>query len=448
MTARGAWVGLDVGTTSSKAVAYDEAGAPIGTGRARTVWRTTDQGVETDADALLQQALTALDEAVRRLPDGTRVLGIGVTSMGETGVLVDRAGRPCGPSIAWHDARDDVEVEALRRDLGEEAFGARAGKPLRGQFSLTKHRWLRQHQAGAAEAVRRFNVAEWVVRGLSGAEVCDRSLAGRTGWFDLAAGDWWDEALSWSGATRELMPALVDAGEAVGRVRSGHPQLHGAVVTTAGHDHQAAAVGAGAVGTGDELDSCGTAEALVRTVRPDLTPEQVLALARGGITTDVSVQPGRWSLLGGTEGGLAMERTLERLGVGRDGLAALDRAALALPGDHCDRGAADGADGANGADSADGADEEDPARTWRSAVEAATAEAVALHEAMTAVAGPHARLVAAGGWCNSAMVVDAKRRAFGPLEVSTVAEAGTRGAATLAARAAGALVGDEVLPRA
>ncbi len=67
---------------------------------------------------------------------------------------------------------------------------------------------------------------------------------------------------------------------------------------------------------------------------------------------------------------------------------------------------------------------------------------------MTAIAGPHARLVAAGGWCNSAMVVDAKRRAFGPLEVSTVAEAGTRGAATLAARAAGALVGDEVLPRA
>ncbi len=231
MTARGAWVGLDVGTTSSKAVAYDETGAPIGTGRARTIWRTTDHGVETDADALLQQALTALDEAVRQLPDGTRVLGVGVTSMGETGVLVDRAGRPCGPSIAWHDARDDVEVEALRRDLGEEAFGARAGKPLRGQFSLTKHRWLRQHQAGAAEAVRRFNVAEWVVRGLSGAEVCDRSLAGRTGWFDLAAGDWWDEALSWSGATRELMPALVDAGEAVGRVRSGHPQLHGAVVT-------------------------------------------------------------------------------------------------------------------------------------------------------------------------------------------------------------------------
>ncbi len=433
MTARGAWVGLDVGTTSSKAVVYDETGAPVGTGRARTTWRTTDRGVETDADALLEQALAALDEAVRQLPDDTRVLGVGVTSMGETGVLVDHAGRPCGPSIAWHDARDAVEVQALRRDIGEEAFGARAGKPLRGQFSLTKHRWLRQHQAGAAEAVRRFNVAEWVLRGLSGAEVCDRSLAGRTGWFDLAAGDWWDETLSWSGATRELMPALVDAGEAVGRVRSGHPRLHGAVVTTAGHDHQAAAVGAGAVGTGDELDSCGTAEALVRTVRPDLTPDQILALARGGITTDVSVQPGRWSLLGGTEGGLAMERTLERLGVGRDGLAALDRAALALSGDLSGGGVEGG---------------EDPARTWRSAVETATAEALALHAAMTAIAGPHARLVATGGWCHSAMVIDAKRRAFGPLEVSTVAEAGTRGAATLAARAAGALVGDEVLPSA
>ncbi len=431
MTVRGAWVGVDVGTTSSKAVAYDEAGVPLCSGRAKTTWRTTDRGVETDAGQVLGQAFAALDEAMQQLQDDTRVLGVGVTSMGETGVLVDRAGRSLAPSIAWHDARDTVEVDALRRDIGEKAFGARAGKPLRGQFSITKHRWLKRNEPGVCEAVRRFNIAEWVVRGLSGAEVCDRSLAGRTGWFDVPAGDWWDEALSWSGASRKMMPALVDAGEAVGRVRAGPSKLHGCVITTAGHDHQAAAVGVGAVDIGDELDSSGTAEALVRMVRPDLTPDQLYALARAGITTDVSVQPGRWSLLGGTEGGLAMQRTMEHLGVGRDGLAALDQAALAVSGDEL------------------GSEEAlDPGRIWRAAVEAATDEAAALHAAMTAIAGPPARLVATGGWCNSTMVLDAKRRAFGPLEVSTVAEAGTHGAATLAARAAGALTGDEVLPSA
>ena len=426
VTLTGAWVGLDVGTTSSKAVIYDERGRALSEGRAATSWQATPAGVETDAARLLAEALGALDAAARQAPDDVRILGVGVTSMGETGVLVDRAGRPVAPCIAWHDVRDGREVDLLRRDVGEDSFGSRAGKPLRGQFSVTKHRWLVQHEPAVAEATRRFNVAEWIVRGLSGAEVCDRSLACRTGWFDVAADDWWDAALDWSSASRTLMPGLVDAGTPVGRVSAGHPRLHDAVITTAGHDHQAAAVGVGAVGVGDELDSSGTAEALVRTVLPDLTPDQLLALARGGITTDISIQPGRWSLLGGTEGGLAMQRTLERLGVDRAGMAQLDAAALAAP-------------------STPQHSNQSPAAAWRAAVESATADAATLHAAMTAVVGPHTRLIATGGWCHSEMVLDAKRRAFGQLQVSQVAEAGTRGAATMAARAAGALKDDETL---
>ena len=93
------------------------------------------------------------------------------------------------------------------------------------------------------------------------AMVTELALASRTGWLDLSRRDWWPEGLAWSRATPELMPLLVEAGMPVGQITRSdtHPRLRSAVLTVAGHDHQAAAVGVGATGEGDEVDSCGTA---------------------------------------------------------------------------------------------------------------------------------------------------------------------------------------------
>ena len=124
---------------------------------------------------------------------------------------------PVAPVIAWHDGRDHEEVEALRRDITADTFAATTGKPLRGQWAITKHRWLLGHVPSAAHAVRRFNVAEWVVRGLGGDEVTELALACRTGWFDLSRRDWWPEGLAWSGAT-PAHAALVEAGLPVGQI--------------------------------------------------------------------------------------------------------------------------------------------------------------------------------------------------------------------------------------
>lgn len=431
------WAGLDAGTTSTKVVIYDDAGEPVAEGRHPTRWDLTADGVELDPRAVLDGARAALNQALDGLPDGLVVAGLGITSMGETGVLVDGQGLPVAPAIAWHDARDAAEVQRLERELGADTFSATTGKPIRGQWSLTKHRWLVDHRPEVAGAVRRFNVGEWVARGLGADEVCDRALACRTGWFDLIGNRWWDEALAWSGASASLMPALASSGEPIGRVSDGtvHPRLRGAVLTLAGHDHQAAALGAGAGGNHDEFDSSGTAEALIRTVPTTVTREQVLALARRGVTTDVSIQPGSWSLLGGTEGGLAMQRTLSVLGVSRAGLAALDDLALQAPAGAVRVGGI----GGTGLELGRLTDGVGPGHVWRAVVEAATAQAVDLHRAMADIVGPHGTLVAAGGWCNSAMVMAAKRAGFGELTVSTVGEAGALGAATLAARAAGHL---------
>ena len=283
------WLGVDVGTSSTKAVVYSDAGQPIGSGRATTPWYTGRDGVEVDPIALRDSAFAAIEEAVAAAA-GVAVGGVGITSMGETGVLVDGRGAPVAPAIAWHDVRDAAEAVQLARDVDPAAFTRRTGKPPTNQYALAKHRWLTTHVPASRTAVRRFNVAEWVARGLGADEVTERSLASRTGWLDLAREAFDAELLAWSGAAPSLMPPLVEAGRPVGAAT--HPLLAGAVITLAGHDHQAAAVGAGVTGAGDVLDSHGSAEAVLRIVPAGLAAGHIEALAAAGITTDLGVPPG------------------------------------------------------------------------------------------------------------------------------------------------------------
>lgn len=439
-------VGLDVGTTSSKAVVYGTDGAPLAFGRAATPWRRvvglatqsdSTGGTELDAHDLLNAVRTALSRALAAAPDG-RFVAMGVTSMAESGVLLDSRGEPVAPVIAWHDARDADQVTRLGGEFGAEAFSSRTGLPFRSQWSLTKHRWQMDNDPAAARAVRRLNIAEWIVRGLGGDEATDASLASRTGWLDLTSRTWWTESLDWSGASERLLPPLVTSGTALGRVSAaaGLERLAGAVLTTAGHDHQAAAVGAHAAGAGDQLDSCGTAEALVRTVPAGFPADGVSRLTKAGITVGWHVLDDRWALLGATEGGLALQRLASIFGGSREILAQLDTAAMestqgtvTIAVDDAARVTIGGID--------DGATAGD---VWRAALEEITDQIRSIHCSMTAVVGPHRNMVATGGWSKSEALMRVKHRAFGNLVRSGVEEAGARGAALLAGLAAGIYV--------
>ncbi len=433
--ARELLLGLDVGTTSCKAAVLTPDGEELAHGRAATPWRLVPTGAEADPVALLGAAVEAAEAALAGVPDG-HVAGVGVASMGEAGVLLDRDGTPLGPLIAWHDARGAEESEALARDLGRDRFAERTGLPPHPMYSAVKHRWLREHEPELVErAVRRLNVAEWIVRGLGGDELTEWSLASRTGWLDLHARGWWDEALAWSGAPASLLPEIALAGTPAGTAGERLARARGAVLAIAGHDHLSAAVGAGAVGAGDVLDSCGTAETLIRASAP-LAARAGAGRGRAGDQRRLARRPG-----GHVPARLDPVRRRagardERCSASRpDERPALEAAALAVPA------AAGGSPSPGSATSAARSRASGraprPGQVWRAALEAAGEAAAAVLATMDGLAGPRARLVVAGGWADGDAARAVKAAHLGEFTTAGSAYVGARGAALTAGRAAG-----------
>jgi sugar (pentulose or hexulose) kinase len=416
-------LGLDVGTTAVKAAVF--AGSEeVATGRAPTPWRTVPTGAEVDADELLAAAVAAAREAVATA--GGRIAAIGVASVAETGVLLDKDDRPVVPGIAWHDSRGDEQARRLAGDL--PGFSARVGLPASRLCTLAKYRWLRENVPESERAVRWLNVAEWIVAGLGGEAVNELSLSSRTGFFDLHTKQPYADALAWADVPEGFVTEPVAAGTPMGTASL--PEARGAILTVGGHDHLAAAVGAGAAGDGDVLDSCGTAEAFVRASAP-LPPDRVAQ----AVATDISVgwhaADGRQCLLGAQWSGAWLRDVLARLGIQPDDRAPIEEQALAL--EH----AGPPARTLPGIGDLDALDGLDPAAAYHAALDAVGRGDAEILDRMAAVAGPAKRLVVTGGWAAGPAARAVKQRHLGPFELSpALATGAARGAAVAAGRAA------------
>jgi sugar (pentulose or hexulose) kinase len=428
-------LGLDLGTTSCKAAVVTHGGREVSHGRARVPWERVPTGAQIAPERLVDAALAASREALDAAPE-ERIDAIGVASFAETGVLLDAHGEPVAPAIAWHDSRGGEQAERLIAELGGERFSERTGLAPRPLCSLVKYRWLRDEHPDAARGARWLGGAEWIVHRLGGEPASELSLASRTGWLDVHACGWWDEALAWSGAPAGLLGDPAPATAAAGKAADLLPRARGAVLAIGGHDHLSAAVGADATGEGDVLVSWGTAHAFIRAVAP-LDAASVGAAVADGINVGWHAVEDRQCLLGAMRSGAALQRVLDLLGADR---AELERAALNLKRDspplsgvelhglNEDRNSLTGiGDGVS------------PGVIWRAALESTGRGAREILDRMAGVAGPHRRIVMAGGWADGPAAQAVSRAHLGPFELSGAVYMGARGAALTAGRAAGLL---------
>jgi sugar (pentulose or hexulose) kinase len=429
-------LGIDVGTSACKAAVLDGEGTELALGQVPTPWRRVATGAEADPEALVEAAATAARQALAQAPQGT-VAGIGVASIAETGALLDAQDRALHPAIAWHDSRGAEAAEAMARALPD--FAERTGLFPSALCTLAK---LADLETDGAR--RWLNVAELVVHRLGGRQVSELSLSSRTGLLDLEPIAPYEAALQWADLPPDLLADLVFAGTDAGRSDGvALPGTEDAVLTVAGHDHLVAGAGVGVIAPGDLLDSCGTAEALVRVVAPPPDAAARRRSVESSVTVGWHVAEGRQCLLTGLWSGLALREVLDGLAVGDADRAELDAGALATaPGDapalelelrSLERPPLRLPDAA-------------PAAIWRAAIDAAAGELEAVIGRIDAVAGPHTRLVVTGGWARDPAVLDAKKRRLGAIEAPPVVEAGCRGAALLAGVAAGLYASADDLP--
>lgn len=429
-------VGVDVGTTSIKAIAVTPTGEIRSLASRETPWRHSGPLADADPRVLAGTVVAVCAEAAEQAGEGVTVRSIGVTGIAEAGVLVDPQGEPCAPALAWFDPRGDAS--AVRAAVAPRDFQRATGRRLNSKPSLMKILWLRAQVPSASAAVRHLCIAEWIVRAMGGEEVSEASLASRTGMLDVTRREPWPVAVELVG---DLLPAQrIWAGDPAGAATgAGVPGiLRGAVLTVAGLDHQAAVLISGAARDGALFDSMGTAEALIRTVSRRVETDQIEWLTDQDIDVDWSVLPDHQILLAGRLTGLSLERVAAMLGaVDRDARRALGEAALGVGrGEDAPRLVEVGNDALVLGGITDGIS---PALTWRCVVEDLTAMSGVALEQMATVAGPHTSAVLAGGWTRNPMVADAKARQLGAHEVMDLQEPGALGAAFLGGVAAGLL---------
>ena len=256
--------GLDIGTTGCKVTVYDEEGVFLYRGyREYPVSRSTGEH-EVNAEMIWESVKCLLTEIGSRYKD---IRAMGVTSFGETCVLLDEEDRPVRPAMLYTDTRGAEECRSLTDMLGKEKLRSVTGLNPHSMYSVPKIMWVKKHCPGQYERVRHILMMEdYIIYMLTGEAVIDYSLAARSMGFDIRKMEWSKEILAAAELDLELFSRPVIAGTAAGTIKeelaaeSGiSPDL---LVLPAGHDQVAAAVGAGVFEQGTAVDGAGTVECI------------------------------------------------------------------------------------------------------------------------------------------------------------------------------------------
>jgi glycerol kinase len=292
---------IDQGTTSSRCILFDAAGAPVSVDQAehrqiypRPGWVEHDP-LEIWANV---QAVIAGAMAKAGAAPGD-IAAVGVTNQRETTVIWERAtGRPIANAIVWQDTRTDRLIAELAGSDGPDRFRARSGLPLATYFSGPKLRWLLDNVDGAGEAARRGEllfgtIDSWLIWNLTGVHATDVTNASRTMLMNLATLDWDEELLEAFDTPRAMLPQIRPSAEVYGAASGA---LAGVPVAAALGDQQAALFGQTCFAPGEAKCTYGTGNFLLVN-----TGAQPAASANGLLTTvayQVAGEPAAYALEG------------------------------------------------------------------------------------------------------------------------------------------------------
>jgi sugar (pentulose or hexulose) kinase len=287
-------LGIDVGTTTVKALAMDCLGQVIAFASAGLHLLTPQPAwVEQNPEELWLAVINVCRKVTDTLPDGAHILALSLSSQGGTTILLDACNQPVYPALSWMDERAVDEAQAVRATRGEEWIYRTTGWPLYAGLPLQLVAWLRHNNPKAFELTRRVTfVNDFILHRLCGEFCMDPSNAGITQLYNLAAGVWDAELLDLAGISGCQLSPICPSGKVVGKVSGEASRLTGlssqTLVVNGAHDQYCASVGTGVTRPGTVLLSCGTAWVIL------VIPESLAAAFSSNLAVSPHAIEGQW----------------------------------------------------------------------------------------------------------------------------------------------------------
>ena len=258
---------LDQGTTSSRALLFDDQGAVRSLAQREFTQIFPQPGwVEHDPEEIAASQIAVALEALTKAGVQARdVAAIGIANQRETALVWDReTGKPICNAIVWQDRRTAAYCERLQAQGHESLVQTRTGLLIDAYFSGSKISWILENVANARQLAAAGRLAfgtvdTWLIWKLTGGQlhITDASNASRTMLFNLHTGTWDGELLDLFQVPASMLPAVRPSSEIYGEVSSA-PGLNGISIAGIAGDQQAALFGQRCITPGLTKNTYGT----------------------------------------------------------------------------------------------------------------------------------------------------------------------------------------------
>ncbi len=293
------FLGIDISTTSAKALIIDTGGqvvrsssSPLSLSTPQPLWSEQDplewwQAVSNSIRAVLAEALVS----------ATEIKSIGLTGQMHGLVMLDQEGQVLRPAILWNDQRTSLQCNQIRERIGRERLIALTGNDALTGFTAPKILWVQQHEEHIYARCRHILLPKDYIRyRLTGEYATDKAGAAGTLLFDLQKRDWSPEMLTALQIDPGLMPLTFEGQEITGEISLAAAAetglLAGTPVVAGGGDQAAGAVGVGAVIPGIVSLVLGTSGVVFATT------EQPFIEKNGLLHAFCHALPDRWHFMG------------------------------------------------------------------------------------------------------------------------------------------------------
>ena len=260
--------GLDIGTTSVKAIIFDLKGTMIAEAEKMiTTYYPYPGWAEQNPIEIERSSVFAMKEAIARANvQKDELLTVGISCAMHSLICADKNGDPLSQMMIWSDGRSSKQADKLLHSKGKEIY-LKTGTPIHPMSPLIKLMWMKETENGAYQKAASFmSMKEYLLQKWFDKRVIDYSMASATGLFNLETFEWDDDALEIAGITNEQLSVIVPPTEVLTGINKEIADEMGIstelpfVIGAA--DGQLANLGNGAISPGEVAVSVGTSGAI------------------------------------------------------------------------------------------------------------------------------------------------------------------------------------------